>query len=121
MPHPLTKRSSFLLLPCTTASVFPHPEEGSSLSFVPDCRADTRLSGTNGYVVRNLSVLRKVESHQDRQSAWDAGPPKHREPDEAILEHERKRKVEVKCLELQLKLEEEDGYVIFLPCMLYLF
>ncbi|KAF7353006.1 5-aminolevulinate synthase [Mycena venus] len=34
-------------------------------------------------------------------------PPKHREPDEGILEHERKRKVEVKCLELQLQLEDE--------------
>ena len=47
---------------------------------------------------------------QDRASAWDAAPPKHREPDAEILEHERKRKVEVKCLELQLKLEDE-GYV----------
>jgi serine/arginine repetitive matrix protein 2 len=60
--------------------------------------------------VRNLSVLRRFESHQDRQSAWDAAPPKHREPDQAILEHEKKRKVEVKCLELQLTLEE-DGCV----------
>jgi len=66
-----------------------------------------RGSGTNGYVVRNLSTLRSYQSAQDRQTAWDAPPPKHREPDEAILEHERKRKVEVKCLELQLKLEEE--------------
>ena len=60
--------------------------------------------------MRNLSVLRRFESHQDRQSAWDAAPPKHREPDQAILDHERKRKVEVKCLELQLTLEE-DGCV----------
>ncbi|PFH52662.1 hypothetical protein AMATHDRAFT_109206, partial [Amanita thiersii Skay4041] len=67
-----------------------------------------RGSGTNGYVVRNLSVLRKHESFQDRQTAWDAAPPKHREPDAAILEHERKRKVEVKCLELQLELEEKQ-------------
>ncbi|KAF8076130.1 hypothetical protein FPV67DRAFT_1649132 [Lyophyllum atratum] len=35
-----------------------------------------------------------------------AAPPKHREPDQAILEHESKRKVEVKCLELQLELED---------------
>ena len=51
---------------------------------------------------------------QDRASAWDAAPPKHREPDAEILEHERKRKVEVKCLELQLKLEDE-GYVQLHP------
>ena len=64
-------------------------------------------SGTNGYVTRNLSALRVHETSQDRANAWDAALPKHREPDEGILEHERKRKVEVKCLELQLKLEEE--------------
>ncbi|KAJ7638539.1 hypothetical protein FB45DRAFT_405281 [Roridomyces roridus] len=66
-----------------------------------------RGSGTNGYVIRNLSSLRSHEPAQDRASAWDAAPPKHREPDEGILEHERKRKVEVKCLELELKLQDE--------------
>ncbi|KAJ7667758.1 cwf21 domain-containing protein [Mycena polygramma] len=54
-----------------------------------------RGSGTNGYVIRNLSTPGTQQ------------PPKHREPDEGILEHERKRKVEVKCLELQLQLEDE--------------
>ncbi|KDQ64772.1 hypothetical protein JAAARDRAFT_102844, partial [Jaapia argillacea MUCL 33604] len=62
--------------------------------------------GTNGYVQRNLSVLRSRESAADRASAWDVAPPKHREPDAEILEHERKRKVECACLELQLELEE---------------
>lgn len=33
---------------------------------------------------------------------------RHREPDAGILEHERKRGVEVKCLELQLQLEDLD-------------
>ncbi|PVG03369.1 cwf21-domain-containing protein, partial [Serendipita vermifera] len=37
----------------------------------------------------------------------EAAPMKHREPDKEILEHERKRKVEVTCLELRLKLEDE--------------
>ncbi|KNZ80061.1 Pre-mRNA-splicing factor CWC21 [Termitomyces sp. J132] len=66
-----------------------------------------RGSGTNGYVIRNLSALRSYETAHDRASAWETAPPKHREPDEAILEHERKRKVEVKCLELQLELEDK--------------
>ncbi|THH33822.1 hypothetical protein EUX98_g372 [Antrodiella citrinella] len=66
-----------------------------------------RGSGTNGYVVRNLSALRQHQSPADRANAWDTAPPKHREPDAAILEHERKRKVEVKCLELQLELEDK--------------
>ena len=73
---------------------------------------DVFFSGTNGYVQRNLSILRTHETAAERAAAWDVAPPKHREPDEAILEHERKRKVEVKCLELQLKLED-DGYVFF--------
>jgi serine/arginine repetitive matrix protein 2 len=55
-------------------------------------------------------VLRVHETAAERAAAWDIAPPKHREPDEAILEHERKRKVEVKCLELQLQLED-DGCV----------
>ncbi len=67
----------------------------------------TLVSGTNGYVVRNMSVLRTRDTHNDRANAWDAAPPKHREPDKEILEHERKRKVEVKCLELQLELEDK--------------
>ncbi|KAF7973219.1 hypothetical protein HWV62_15821 [Athelia sp. TMB] len=66
-----------------------------------------RGSGTNGYVVRNLSTIRHYETPADRASAWDAAPPKHREPDAGILEHERKRGVEVKCLELQLELEDQ--------------
>jgi serine/arginine repetitive matrix protein 2 len=66
------------------------------------------ISGTNGYVVRNLSVLRSHDTQHDRANAWDAAPPKHREPDKEILEHERKRKVEVKCLELQLELEDKE-------------
>jgi hypothetical protein len=71
--------------------------------------ADTDHSGTNGYVMRNISALRVHETAADRAAAWSVAPPKHREPDEGILEHERKRKVEVKCLELQLQLED-DGY-----------
>ncbi|KAJ2933658.1 hypothetical protein H1R20_g3422, partial [Candolleomyces eurysporus] len=69
-----------------------------------------RGSGTSGYVVRNLSTLRSYQhsNSQDRDAAWDAAPPKHREPDQGILEHERKRAVEVKCLELQLKLEDDE-------------
>lgn len=65
------------------------------------------FSGTSGYVTRNLSVLRHHETPEERASAWDVAPPKHREPDAGILEHERKRKVEVKCMELRDELEEK--------------
>lgn len=72
----------------------------------PIFSANINLSGTSGYVVRNLSTLRSHDKN-DRPSTWDAALPKHREPDQAILEHEKKRKVEIKCLELQLELEDE--------------
>ena len=61
--------------------------------------------------MRNMAVVRNFQSSQERAAAWDVAPPKHREPDEAILEHERKRTVEVKCLELRVELEDQ-GYVM---------
>ncbi|KAL5640896.1 hypothetical protein ACGC1H_001394 [Rhizoctonia solani] len=66
-----------------------------------------RGSGTNGYVVRNLSQMRHRDGPQDMHK-FDQGPPKHREPDAGILEHERLRKIEVRCLELQLELEDNN-------------
>ena len=49
--------------------------------------------------------MRPREDH--RQTAADfSSQSQHRKPDAAILEHERKRKVEVKCYELQLQLED---------------
>ncbi|PSR73462.1 hypothetical protein PHLCEN_2v10754 [Hermanssonia centrifuga] len=57
-----------------------------------------------GYIRPELDYVSRAS---DRAAAWDVAPPKHREPDAEILEHERKRKVEVKCLELQLELEDK--------------
>lgn len=37
----------------------------------------------------------------------DLPGPAHRAPDAGILEHERKRRVEVKCFELREELEEK--------------
>ncbi|KAG8759568.1 RNA-splicing factor [Serendipita sp. 396] len=66
-----------------------------------------RGSGTNGYVMRNISYLRSHDSAADR-AAMEAPPMKHREPDKEILEHERKRKIEVACYELRVQLEDEE-------------
>lgn len=99
--------------PCITALVSQHRVEGKRSPHTALLPVNSILgSGTNGYVVRNLSALRSRDTAADRAGAWDVAPPKHREPDEAILEHERKRKVEVKCLELQLELEDKE-YVPF--------
>ena len=69
-----------------------------------------RGSGTNGYVQRNLSLLRsrkeKVEYHTqedvDRLEQMNT-----RKPNQEILEHERKRQIELKCMELQDMMEEQ--------------
>lgn len=70
-----------------------------------------RGSGTSGYVQRNLSTL-KSRSHyapyppRDGPSSNSAYRP--RQPNKEILEHDRLREIEVKVLEYQDKLEEED-------------
>jgi hypothetical protein len=68
-----------------------------------------RGSGTSGYVQKNRSLLR----HRDRDSRdpypkdWEQTKHRQRQPDPEILEHDRKREVEVKVLELRDKLEDE--------------
>lgn len=71
-----------------------------------------RGSGTNGHVQRNLSFVRmgkkdnvkyKTEAELSKAEAIN-----NRGPNEQILEHERKRKIEVKVLEFEEILEEQD-------------
>ncbi|KNE67245.1 hypothetical protein AMAG_12315 [Allomyces macrogynus ATCC 38327] len=68
-----------------------------------------RGSGTNGYVTRNLSSLRARDPRMgDRGADFNNDHAlKPRQPNKEILLHEQKRQVEVKCLELRLRLEDE--------------
>ncbi|PGH17236.1 hypothetical protein AJ80_04878 [Polytolypa hystricis UAMH7299] len=73
-----------------------------------------RGSGTSGYVQRNLSLLKPRDSgygapYPPLSSA--SGPEntfKQRKPDQKILEHDRRRAIEVKILEERDRLEEEN-------------
>ncbi|KAJ2780705.1 hypothetical protein GGI15_003448 [Coemansia interrupta] len=69
-----------------------------------------RGSGTSGHVVRNASALRPGQSggtsRKGERYSRDAAP-KSKHIDQGIIEHERKRQVEIKCLELQDKLEDQ--------------
>jgi len=71
-----------------------------------------RGSGTNGYVQRNWAFVRegkndiKYKTEDDIQRLERST---NREPNQGILDHERKRKLEVKCMELYDQLEEQ-GY-----------
>ncbi|KAI1397205.1 cwf21-domain-containing protein [Hypoxylon fuscum] len=67
-----------------------------------------RGSGTSGYVQRNLAHLRP----RDRAAPYntkdlDSFKHRQRQPDKEILEHDRKREVEVKVFELRDQLEDE--------------
>lgn len=69
-----------------------------------------RGSGTSGYVQRNLAHL-KLRDHvapwtlRDREA--DLQKHRQRQPNKSILEHDRKREVEVKVFELRDELEEQ--------------
>ncbi|KAI5310428.1 RNA-splicing factor [Ascosphaera atra] len=65
-----------------------------------------RGSGTSGYVQRNLSYLRP----RDPLPSRDAPEPefRQRQPNKEILEHDRRRAIEVKILEERDRLEEEN-------------
>ncbi|KAG8147143.1 hypothetical protein E2320_022519, partial [Naja naja] len=71
-----------------------------------------RGSGTNGYVQQNLSAARHKKDQADYKSEEELRKLESsliKKPNQDILDHERKRKIELKCLELA-ELMEEQGY-----------
>jgi len=69
-----------------------------------------RGSGTSGYVQRNLAAMRPRDMAAPYPPKdYDSMHHKQRQPDKDLLEHDRKREVEVKVFELRDKLEDE-GY-----------
>ncbi|EMD59325.1 hypothetical protein COCSADRAFT_257399 [Bipolaris sorokiniana ND90Pr] len=66
-----------------------------------------RGSGTSGYVQKNRSLLRPRDKIQPYPKDWDQAKHRPRQPDAEILEHEAKREIEVKVLELRDKLEDD--------------
>ncbi|RMZ67115.1 hypothetical protein GMOD_00000994 [Pyrenophora seminiperda CCB06] len=66
-----------------------------------------RGSGTSGYVQKNRSLLRPRDKLQPYPKDWESAKHRPRQPDAQILEHEAKREIEVKVLELRDKLEDE--------------
>lgn len=71
-----------------------------------------RGSGTSGYVQRNLAHLKPREQFKPYPTDGDL-KHRQRQPDKEILEHDRKRDVEVKVFELQDKLEDEGCVACF--------
>ena len=67
----------------------------------------TRGTGTNGYVTRNLSAIRPNRRRRRENDSWRDDRVKKRKPNKDILEHKRKREIEVKVFELRDELEEK--------------
>ena len=70
-----------------------------------------RGSGTSGYVQKNLAFQRPRDLSAPYPKNLDSLRHRQRQPDKGLLEHDRKREVEVKVFELRDQLEDE-GYVI---------
>ncbi|CAL1541187.1 unnamed protein product [Lymnaea stagnalis] len=71
-----------------------------------------RGSGTNGYVQRNLAFVKGKKDKVDYKTEEEINKldqSLNKQPNKEILDHERKRKVELKCMEMQ-ELMEEQGY-----------
>ncbi|KAF2250589.1 pre-mRNA-splicing factor CWC21 [Trematosphaeria pertusa] len=66
-----------------------------------------RGSGTSGYVQKNRSLLKPRDKAAPYPQDWEQTKHRQRQPDPEILEHERKRDIEVKVMELRDKLEDE--------------
>ncbi|KAG8406213.1 RNA-splicing factor [Metarhizium acridum] len=67
-----------------------------------------RGSGTSGYVQRNLAHLKPRDHAAPYPQDLDSLRHKQRQPDKGILEHDRKRQIEVKVFDLRDKLEEDE-------------
>jgi serine/arginine repetitive matrix protein 2 len=72
-----------------------------------------RGSGTNGYVTRNMAHVSATRSAHIKNGSKDGGmrgfeaPPAPKRANNDILLHNHKRDIEVKCVNLQEKLEEQ--------------
>lgn len=70
----------------------------------------SRGSGTNGYVTRNLSFVRvnkeKVEYKQDEEIK-KLESYINRKGNAELLKHDRKRKIELKCVEMEDMMTEQ--------------
>ena len=69
-----------------------------------------RGSGTNGYVQRNTAFIKHHKDKIDYKSEEELkklDASINKQPNQEILDHERKRRVELKCIEMQELMEEQ--------------
>jgi hypothetical protein len=72
--------------------------------------ATARGTGTNGYVQRNLSYVRVHKEHVEYKPDEDAKKLEayiNRKGNAELLKHDRKRKIELKCAEMEELMTEQ--------------
>jgi serine/arginine repetitive matrix protein 2 len=68
-----------------------------------------RGTGTSGHVQNNKFNLRPGMGRQDHRKFDESdGPPTHKKPNQAILDHNRKREVELEIAKLEEKLMDAE-------------
>lgn len=101
--------------PTTTLSPSTKPKEPNTMSSNVGL-STPRGSGTSGYVQRNWAFMKPRSAPypppSSRRDDDEAGKGfRQRQPDRKILEHDRRREVEVRVLEEREKLEDENERV----------
>lgn len=74
-----------------------------------------RGSGTNGHVQRNWALVKPQQKEKNYKTESELAvldAASNKQPNKDILDHERKRKIELKCAEFG-EILEEQGYVQF--------
>ena len=71
-----------------------------------------RGSGTNGFVQRNFALVKhrredNTEIYRSKDEQLKLDLALSRRPNEDILEHERKRGIELKCVEMRDRMEAQ--------------
>lgn len=69
-----------------------------------------RGSGTNGYVQRNLSHVRKYKEHVEYKPDEEIKKLEtyiNKKGNAELLKHDRKRKIELKCVEMEDMMAEQ--------------
>ena len=73
-----------------------------------------RGSGTNGHVQRNWALVKprvKEKNYRTETELAVLDASVNRQPNKEILDHERKRKIELKCTEF-MDILEDQGYAL---------
>ena len=104
--HILIFRSTITLFPPLPISQHHNPNRQPKMSSNVGLTTP-RGSGTSGYVQRNSAHLKPRDNAAPYPRAVEDLKHRQRQPDQGIIEHERKREIEVKVFELRDRLEEE--------------